>query len=367
MAWLYPSDHISFSSSDLSYFLHYSLMQLLDIVTAWNISSKLAIQLANRFPQGKMQKFLQELILAEPTRALEIPDALQILVTEDTVRANIPELSIPSQLIISLQIFHNTRNAFILDSCTSASRTLLPRESLPIPSVGDAVSILKMGGVRDMLWPRKRYAIRVLQSFSSDTIIFYLPQLVSSFYSSLMNSLISLHRYKPFGMIKQTSLKPIYWMLPHEANFWPISLYPHQLPTYVHLPITIPGIQYIAYSLHHVLGIRSESWILIDMELADIHRDWPNGSQREITERRIHTEVHPPPWSCTGVNGSSLVAPLPRRIRLFQQLHSSFWQVVEDWWYYTCPSLYLCVRTNSFFSLTAQRHVEGWSPSAACG
>ena len=126
-------------------------MQLLDIVTAWNISSKLAIQLANRFPQGKMQKFLQELILAEPTRALEIPDALQILVTEDTVRANIPELSIPSQLIISLQIFHNTRNAFILDSCTSASRTLLPRESLPIPSVGDAVSILKMGGVRDML------------------------------------------------------------------------------------------------------------------------------------------------------------------------------------------------------------------------
>lgn len=58
------------------------------------MSSKLAVQLANRFPQGRLNKYLQELILAEPTRALEIPDALPILVTEDTVRANIPELSI---------------------------------------------------------------------------------------------------------------------------------------------------------------------------------------------------------------------------------------------------------------------------------
>lgn len=65
-----------------------------DIVTAWAISSKLAVQLANRFPQGRLNKYLQELILAEPTRALEIPDALPVLVTEDTVRANIPELSI---------------------------------------------------------------------------------------------------------------------------------------------------------------------------------------------------------------------------------------------------------------------------------
>jgi hypothetical protein len=41
-----------------------------------------------------MNKILQELILAEPTRALEIPDALPILVTEETVQRNIPELSI---------------------------------------------------------------------------------------------------------------------------------------------------------------------------------------------------------------------------------------------------------------------------------
>ncbi len=56
-----------------------------------------------------MTKALQELILAEPTRALEIPDALPLLVTEDTVRSNIPELSITMikiELVTNLTVIH---------------------------------------------------------------------------------------------------------------------------------------------------------------------------------------------------------------------------------------------------------------------
>lgn len=98
--WNNPLNRISLQISESLKFKYENLPKIQKctwrdyIATAWLISSKLAVQLTHRFPQGRLSKYLQELILAEPTRALEIPDALQFLVTEDTVRANIPELSI---------------------------------------------------------------------------------------------------------------------------------------------------------------------------------------------------------------------------------------------------------------------------------
>eukprot|EP01113_Clastostelium_recurvatum_P021993 TRINITY_DN2614_c0_g1_i1.p1 TRINITY_DN2614_c0_g1~~TRINITY_DN2614_c0_g1_i1.p1 ORF type:complete len:2071 (-),score=563.44 TRINITY_DN2614_c0_g1_i1:69-6281(-) len=116
------------------------------IVTGWKINPRLALYVNNRFPQARAGKIIQELVQHEPRLVLDIPDALGILVTEDAVRASIPEL-----------------------------RYLLYWATVSPPK---AISLLSKTYQSHPLVIQ--YAVRVLRSFSPETIIFYLPQLVQA-------------------------------------------------------------------------------------------------------------------------------------------------------------------------------------------
>eukprot|EP01132_Coremiostelium_polycephalum_P009672 gene9672-11857_t len=116
------------------------------LVSAWKINPKLAIHFGARFQQSKIRRILSEMVVKNTKSVLNIPEALPLLVTEENVKANIPEL-----------------------------KYLLYWETVTPPQ---AISLLGKAYQSHPLV--SQYATRVLRNFPPETIMFYIPQLVQA-------------------------------------------------------------------------------------------------------------------------------------------------------------------------------------------
>lgn len=116
------------------------------ISLAWSVSPRLAFQLGVRFPYRKVRSTLELFAKDHVELVADDPAALPYLVARQNVKDNIPELKhllhwAPCEPPLALALLHSTY------------------------SVNPYIT---------------QYAVRVLNSFSADTIIFYLPQLVQT-------------------------------------------------------------------------------------------------------------------------------------------------------------------------------------------
>ncbi|KAH3743357.1 phosphatidylinositol 4-kinase alpha [Pelomyxa schiedti] len=114
--------------------------------TAWSVAPKLAVQLWIRFPLTHVKQLLSRKVMLNPRDVTACPEAVTLLVTEENVKNNIPELK--------YLVFWATT-----DPPTALSFLRGEYHSHPIVT---------------------QYAIRVLRKFNPETIIFYIPQLVQS-------------------------------------------------------------------------------------------------------------------------------------------------------------------------------------------
>ncbi|KAF2076319.1 hypothetical protein CYY_002375 [Polysphondylium violaceum] len=116
------------------------------LISAWKINPRLAIHFNTRFPLSKIRRIIGEMVVKNTKSVLSVPEALPFLVTEENVKANIPEL-----------------------------KYLLYWETVTPPM---AISLL---GKQYQSHPIvSQYACRVLRSFPPETIMFYIPQLVQA-------------------------------------------------------------------------------------------------------------------------------------------------------------------------------------------
>nr|XP_058953334.1 phosphatidylinositol 4-kinase alpha-like [Pocillopora verrucosa] len=114
---------------------------------AWHISPDIAVFLPARFKEvSAVHKEVSRLVRIHPTAVAELPEALQYLVTEKNIKADIPELT------------------HIL--CWSA-----------IPPVQAMAYFSQQYPPHPLT---AQYAFRVLQSFPPDAILLYIPQLVQA-------------------------------------------------------------------------------------------------------------------------------------------------------------------------------------------
>ncbi|GAM24534.1 hypothetical protein SAMD00019534_077090 [Acytostelium subglobosum LB1] len=127
------------------------------LVSAWKINPRLAIHFSTRFPQTKIRRILSEMVVKNTKSVLNIPEALPLLVTEDNVKSNIPEL-----------------------------KYLLYWETVTPPA---AIALLGKSYHSHPLV--SQYACRVLRNFPPETIMFYIPQLVQAL------------RYDKTGLVEQ--------------------------------------------------------------------------------------------------------------------------------------------------------------------
>eukprot|EP01116_Phalansterium_solitarium_P022214 TRINITY_DN7253_c0_g1_i2.p1 TRINITY_DN7253_c0_g1~~TRINITY_DN7253_c0_g1_i2.p1 ORF type:complete len:2046 (+),score=784.72 TRINITY_DN7253_c0_g1_i2:171-6308(+) len=117
------------------------------VETAWEISPKLSVNLAQRFPASKtVKRVLEKLVRRYPTAVLDVAEAIPLLVNEVSVRENIPELK------------------YLLYWCNCT----------PPVALG---FFQKMYNSHPLV---TQYAVRVLRSFPPETIIYYIPQLVQA-------------------------------------------------------------------------------------------------------------------------------------------------------------------------------------------
>eukprot|EP01133_Synstelium_polycarpum_P009767 gene9767-11405_t len=116
------------------------------LVAAWRINPRLAIHFGSRFPQAKIRRILSEMVVRNTKSVLGIAEALPLLVTQENVRANIPELKY-------LLYWETVTPPVALQ--------LLGREYQPHALVA-------------------QYACRVLRAFPPEAIMFYIPQLVQA-------------------------------------------------------------------------------------------------------------------------------------------------------------------------------------------
>ncbi|KAK3731385.1 hypothetical protein QZH41_020342 [Actinostola sp. cb2023] len=114
---------------------------------AWQISPDIAVYLPSRFKEvTSLPREVSRLVRMNPTAVLDLPEALQFLVTTTAVQTDIPELT------------------HVL--CWA-----------PVPPV-QAMALFSQQYPPHPL--TAQYAIRVLQSFPPDSILFYIPQLVQA-------------------------------------------------------------------------------------------------------------------------------------------------------------------------------------------
>ncbi|XP_068676768.1 phosphatidylinositol 4-kinase alpha-like isoform X2 [Montipora foliosa] len=114
---------------------------------AWHISPDIAVFLPARFKEvSAVHKEVSRLVRIHPTAVSDLPEAIQYLVTEKNIKADVPELT---HLL-----------------CWSA---VTPLQAMAYFSQQYPPHPLTA-----------QYAIRVLQSFPPDTILLYIPQLVQA-------------------------------------------------------------------------------------------------------------------------------------------------------------------------------------------
>ena len=116
---------------------------------AWNISPRLAFSVAFRFKHTnttRIHQILEDHVLRKPHAILDIPEAVPYLVTPNNVAKDIPQLK---WLIYCAPVDPPTALSFLY------------KDYLAHPTV-------------------TLYAVRVLHSFSPQTIIYYIPQLIQS-------------------------------------------------------------------------------------------------------------------------------------------------------------------------------------------
>ncbi|EFA85243.1 phosphatidylinositol 4-kinase [Heterostelium album PN500] len=162
-AWNNPINRISLQIPEQLKFSYDNLPKSIKstwkeyLVSAWRINPRLAIQFNSRFPQNKIRRILSEMVVKNTKSVLNIPEALPLLVTEENVKANIPEL-----------------------------KYLLYWETVTPPA---AIALLGRSYHSHPLV--SQYACRVLRNFSPETIMFYIPQLVQAL------------RYDRTGLVEQ--------------------------------------------------------------------------------------------------------------------------------------------------------------------
>ncbi|EGC30157.1 hypothetical protein DICPUDRAFT_158137 [Dictyostelium purpureum] len=151
-AWNSPVSRISTQIPEQTKFVYENLPKSMKskwkdyLISAWKINPKLAIHFSSRFPLSKIRNLISEMVVKNTKAVLDIPEALPFLVTEENVKANIPEL-----------------------------KYLLYWETVTPPM---AISLLGKSYHSHPLV--SQYACRVLRSFPPETIMFYIPQLVQA-------------------------------------------------------------------------------------------------------------------------------------------------------------------------------------------
>ena len=143
--WLYPLDQerqkMSASSQSWDDAESMSLLQ-----SAWNEHSGLAIQLTVRFHSGQLLSGVRDLLFETPERAVEEPDALQIMLDYD----------MPKELSIQLRYLLYWQSVSPITAVTYF-----------LPAYSNHPLVLQ-------------YAMRALESHSVDITFFYVPQIVQT-------------------------------------------------------------------------------------------------------------------------------------------------------------------------------------------
>eukprot|EP01105_Mastigella_eilhardi_P017661 TRINITY_DN4067_c0_g1_i1.p1 TRINITY_DN4067_c0_g1~~TRINITY_DN4067_c0_g1_i1.p1 ORF type:complete len:1163 (-),score=352.24 TRINITY_DN4067_c0_g1_i1:383-3871(-) len=152
-AWNNPLNRISLQIPDEGIFSFSRLSSAFTnrwtehVNTAWQVSPRLAVQLLQRFSGvPEVATLVSNKVIMFPKQVLDCPEAVSLLVTEENVRKNIPELKY-------LAFWETT------DPPTAMS--FLRKEFLSHPLV-------------------TQYATRALSKFTPETLIFYLPQLLQT-------------------------------------------------------------------------------------------------------------------------------------------------------------------------------------------
>eukprot|EP00727_Mastigamoeba_balamuthi_P003747 m51a1_g1337 putative phosphatidylinositol 4-kinase (1839) ;mRNA; f:312747-319090 len=111
---------------------------------AWMSSPEIVVMLKERFPDAALHKLVADKVLRYPAAFVRCPEALSILVTEENVKRDIPQL----------------RHLMYWATCDPLAALSMLRSSYQSHPIVT------------------RYALRVLTQFTPETIIFYMPQLV---------------------------------------------------------------------------------------------------------------------------------------------------------------------------------------------
>ncbi|KAI4143497.1 MAG: hypothetical protein LQ341_002900 [Variospora aurantia] len=162
VVWLYPLDHERrhvFSAGHAGKTQEPNLLALLS--TAWAEDPGLAVQLATRFQSLRLTNEVRRLLLMHPERALDQPDALQILLGP----------SLPSDVNSQLRVKTQKHQVF------SADNTQYLLYWAPVNPITAATYFLPDYGNHPFVL---QYAMRALESHSVDVTFFYVPQIVQA-------------------------------------------------------------------------------------------------------------------------------------------------------------------------------------------
>lgn len=153
---------------------------------AWGFAPSLAVMFWIRHKgAADVENVLRALVLKDPSAVQDCPEALPLLVTEEAVRRDIPQL-------------HHLLYWAGTDPLTAMS--LLRKEYNSHPLV-------------------TQYALRVMREFSAETVIFYIPQLVQSL------------RYDKSGLVEEYLVEAAgrSELLAHQL-IWNMRNYPREAP-----------------------------------------------------------------------------------------------------------------------------------------
>ncbi|EGG17773.1 phosphatidylinositol 4-kinase [Cavenderia fasciculata] len=179
------------------------------LVSSWRIDPRLAVHFSARFQLAKIRRILSEMVVKNTKAVLNIPEALPLLITEENVARNIPEL-----------------------------KYLLYWETVTPPM---AISLLAKSFRSHPLVIQ--YACRVLRNFPPETIMFYIPQLVQAL------------RYDRTGLVENylVAASKTSELLAHQI-IWNVQTYTEADPNTDKL-IDDPGIHDIAKRLkNRIIG-----------------------------------------------------------------------------------------------------------------